>query len=403
MKVLIWIEKLESRRGGPTTYLYNLKESVLASGLSDKIAFLADYRIGGNNTSPAQSATPATTGGLRHLLKTSVPERVRANIAGVKFLKHLRHLMSQPLPYKVDLNEFDVIHFHSTLDLYKNYQHLKDFKGKIYLTTHCPKAPHLEIIEDELKTTVNYFNFGLYDKFEHIDKFAFDKADKLIFPCQEALEPYYNTWPAFADAIKGKKISYVPTATGAPQIKRSTDEVREQYHIPEDAFVVVYAGRHNEVKGYSNLKAFGAKALEKYPNVYFLIAGKEEPLTGLKHDRWIEVGWTNDPHSVIKAGNLFVLPNNETYFDLIALEVLALGQFMLMSNVGGNKYFKKFNDIGIRYFDKKDINGMMTQLDEIINTPTAERQRLGHNNAELYAREFSFAHFANNYYKAVIE
>jgi hypothetical protein len=27
---------------------------------------------------------------------------------------------------------------------------------------------------------------------------------------------------------------------------------------------------------------------------YFLIAGKEEPLKGIKNDRWIEVGWTND-------------------------------------------------------------------------------------------------------------
>ena len=59
-------------------------------------------------------------------------------------------------------------------------------------------------------------------------------------------------------------------------------------------------------------------------NTYFLIAGKEEPMKGLDNSHWIEVGWTNDPHSLIAASDVFVLPNHETYFDLVFLSMFVI-------------------------------------------------------------------------------
>ena len=42
--------------------------------------------------------------------------------------------------------------------------------------------------------------------------------------------------------------------------------------------------------------------------------------------------WTNDPHSLINASDMFILPNKETYFDLIMLEVLSMGKIVLATN-----------------------------------------------------------------------
>ena len=92
-------------------------------------------------------------------------------------------------------------------------------------------------------------------------------------------------------------------------VKVNREDFRKKYGIPDNAFVISYAGRHNEIKGYADLKRLGEKLLAD-KNVYFLIAGKEEPMTGLKNDHWIEVGWTNDPHSLIAASDVFVLPNH---------------------------------------------------------------------------------------------
>ena len=137
---------------------------------------------------------------------------------------------------------------------------------------------------------------------------------------------------------KKKKHRYMPTGIVGCKAKVNREDFRKKYGIPDNAFVISYAGRHNEIKGYADLKKLGEKLLAD-KNVYFLIAGKEEPMTGLKNDHWIEVGWTNDPHSLIAASDVFVLPNHETYFDLILLEVLSLGVPVVMSRTGGNKYF----------------------------------------------------------------
>ena len=91
----------------------------------------------------------------------------------------------------------------------------------------------------------------------------------------------------------------MPTGIVGCKAKVNREDFRKKYGIPDNAFVISYAGRHNEIKGYADLKRLGEKLLAD-KNVYFLIAGKEEPMTGLKNDHWIEVGWTNDPQDVYK-------------------------------------------------------------------------------------------------------
>lgn len=189
------------------------------------------------------------------------------------------------------------------------------------------------------------------------------------------------------------------TGINACHASVSEIEIRRKYNIPLDAFVVCYCGRHSEIKGYDILKEIGEKFLEKHKNAYILVAGKEEPLKGLESDRWIEVGWTNDPYSIVNASNLFILPNRETYFDLIALEVLSLGKPMLITNTGGNKYFKKIDGIGIFYYD--DILDALQQLDKIIEMKPEDLDKLGKNNKNVFKSKFTSSIFAQNYIKMI--
>ncbi len=156
----------------------------------------------------------------------------------------------------------------------------------------------------------------LYKNLIKIDEYAFRRADYIVFPCPEAEEPYYNNWPeykAVKEEKKGKYL-YLLTGTKARVAKLSKTEVRQLYSIPDDAFIICYVGRHNEIKGYDKLKLLGEQILQEAPNIYFLIAGREEPLHGLHHPRWIEVGWTSDPHSLINASDVFMLPNKGNVF-----------------------------------------------------------------------------------------
>ncbi|WP_172997013.1 glycosyltransferase, partial [Lactobacillus helveticus] len=174
-------------------------------------------------------------------------------------------------------------------------------------------------------------------------------ADYIVFPCEEAEEPYSHFWKEF-DEFKQKnksKFKYIPTGIDQCVATVTSDKVFSKYEIPNNSFVVSFVGRHNEIKGYDNLKVIGKNIISTIANSYFLIAGNENPLHGLDNKRWIEAGWTNDPYSLINASDVFILPNKETYFDLVFLEVLSLGKTIVASKTGGNKYFERFKSSGI--------------------------------------------------------
>lgn len=236
-----------------------------------------------------------------------------------------------------------------------------------------------------------------YAKLPDIDDYAINRADNIIIACEEAEEPYYHEWPGYAEFHKKNKHKYVYMATGtAPKSALVTkEEMRKKYGIPQDAFVISYVGRHNEIKGYDALKEIGKHLLDANDSAYVFIAGTEGPLYHLEHNRWIEVGWTKDPGSVIQASDVFVLPNKETYFDLVMLEVLSLGQIVVASYTGGNKYFAKYENSGIfLYNNNTEAENIISQ---IIKMSEEKRKELRKKNLELYKAEFTNEAFAKRY------
>ena len=146
-----------------------------------------------------------------------------------------------------------------------------------------------------------------------IDEYSFNRADYIIFPCEEAEEPYYHTWNKYDEIKKNniKKFRYIPTGIQDINVRYDNKFIRNKFNIPENAFLISYVGRHNEIKGYDKLKIIGREIINEYDNVYFLIAGKESPIKGLENNRWIEVGWSDLPNEIINSSDLFILPNKD--------------------------------------------------------------------------------------------
>ena len=122
-------------------------------------------------------------------------------------------------------------------------------------------------------------------------------------------------------------------------------------------------------------------------------------MTRLKHPRWIEVGWTNDPHSIIAASDVFVLPNKETYFDLIMLEVLSLGTIVVASSTGGNKYFEKNGSSGI--FTFKTVDGACEKVVSLSHIGNEEKKKLQDENRKLFENNFSLEVFGKKYVELI--
>ena len=276
---------------------------------------------------------------------------------------------------------------------------MESYNGAVLLTSHSPCALHKEFIARLDPQDAERYK-GRLLQLERMDEFAFNRADYIFFPCEEAEEPYFHTWSNYKSVRNKTKLRYISTGILECVAKTPGLEVRERLGIPQEAFVLCYVGRHNEIKGYDRLVAQIPEILDKY-GAWMLVAGKQGPLFPPRHDRWIEVGWTDDPHSLMAASDLFILPNHETFFDLVMLEVLSLGIPILASRTGGNRFFEKFGSRGISLFE--DERGLARAIAEFASMGDDDRVNASQDNIRLFKSEFTCSKFAARYCNLIDE
>lgn len=321
----------------------------------------------------------------------------------VKNIVKTKILLSGIYPVdKINFGIYDIVHFHDALSLYLYKYQLEGYKGKVILQSHTPQPQRQELIAN-LPKYVKYFIPNLNKKYEKIDRFAFERADFIVFPCPDAEEPYVNNWPYYKTIQENRKDSYRYLLTGIPTCipKRNKETVRKELGIIETDFMVSYVGRHNEVKGYNSLKRIGEKILNQHDDLWVVCAGKEEPLTRLEHPRWVEIGWTKDAYSYISAADVFVLSNKETYFDIVMLEILSLGQVVIASRTGGNKYFEKMTCDGVLLYDTEEE--AVELLNRVKQMTPEERTVLGQKNKAFYEKNLTVSAMYDSYIELLKE
>ena len=362
-------------QGGPAGYLYSLHAGL--AGLDRNVGFLG-----------AGSADNGFANSARKMLPSRLSDKLR--------LKKNLGLLDKKASPAVDFSAYETIHFHTAQDLYFNRENLEGYQGKVLLTIHTPCAPYLEIVA-RLNPKDYQRNKAGIDALVGIENYAFSRADYIVLPCAEAEEPYYHTWPGYQQLHEDNAGKYRYMLTGTERLvpRRTREEVLREYGIPSSATVVSYVGRHNDVKGYDRLKAMGERVLANRDDVWFLCAGKEMPMRCLDHSRWVEAGWTDDPGAIVAASDVFVLPNRETYFDLVLLEVLSLGKNVLLSATGGNRYFKRYGSDGLVFFDDAEDGA-----ESLLGLLGRSKQALGRSavvNKRIYERDYTVEAFARRY------
>lgn len=379
MKVLLyWPENDVLPKGGPRGYLYNLLSGLNEIQPPDVTFDLLPARKIENNP-------------LRNFIRDRTPRRLR----DIKRLKKYEGYIQRNASVPVDVNEYDFIHFQQVQDLYFAREALADYRGKILLTSHTPCAPQDELIARLDVRDVQKHKDQLAS-LSAISEYAFNRADFIIFPCEGAEEPYFHTWEGYASLKERNADKYRYLLTGIAQcsIKVPRNDIRAQLGIPERDFVISYAGRHNEIKGYDRIVRIGDQVLDD-PHTWVVVAGKSGRIVSPHHPRWIELGWTDDPHSYIAASDVFLLPNRETYFDLALLEVLSLGVPVITTKTGGNLVFKDLQPNGITLIgDEHDLPKAISQYRQM---PPSEWQQRGELNRNLFLNNFTSDIFANNY------
>lgn len=377
MKVLVYLpeEKL-CPKGGPLSVGYYYNEEMKRRGEHT----LEFTHVNTKNEEIHRKGKNIT----RRLPKwiNEIHRTIRHIISRRKFLSGVCYAQTR------DFSQYDIIHFHEAKDMYLERKNLSDYKGIVLYQSHSPLPWGQEQCKD-LYRVYHWLIPNMEQRYEEIDRYCFDRADYIIFPCEDAEEPYSDNWPYFKILKNRKKeqFKYILTGIMPAFAKLDKSTVLGKYEIPVDDFVISYVGRHNTVKGYDILKEIASKYFKTDKHAWVVSAGLEAPFTRLKHAHWKEIGFTDDPHSLISASDVFVLPNRVTYFDIVMIEILSLGKIVIASRTGGNKYFEKMGVKGVLLYDT--IDEAVSLLSKVKSMPPEERKVLEDGNKEFYTSNLS--------------
>lgn len=402
-KVLIWDYRINIRNsGGPAGYLFNLREYVVQHNEVGNIFFLKDL-LGLENT----------TGTLhqKYLRYLNIIYKIdffhiwmRLNV--IRAARTWYNRVSRADIKNINLNDFDIIHFHTSADLSCAIDLLCDYKGIVLLTTHSPQPLSYEIA-DGILAKYSILKWLIRVSLEKKELRAWRRADYIMFPVEEAVESYFSSFKLkkYIESHRYKLV-FCPTSILDSSVVPDFLLFEQKMGIPKRAFVITYIGRHSAIKGYDQLKLLGERILRMFDDVYFVIAVNELPLMRLDHERWIELGWVDYGAELIASSDLFILPNKETYFDIIALEVLRGGTPMMLSLTGGNKYFYTHypseKKSGLFFYDYGDIEQQIkciSNLVEMKNSEGLDKFRIA--NKEIFKMEFTMNAYLDRYQKLV--
>lgn len=402
-KILIWDYEIPLKdSGGPSGYLNNIYNYIQTYHPTDSIYFLSDLIESTKSEPDVNIIKEKGHKSMKKYLGRLIPQSLKKIVPFIKHISSWKPYDFLPrLKPTFDYRDFDIIHFHISYHLYVFNDVLrKENRNCLFLlTTHCPQPLAHELVEgmSPWKWLANYIR----PKLEKKESLAWNHANYIIFPVPESIDVYKSN-PYLKDYIekKGSKFRFCATGISENYHKKHLD-IRTMLNIPKDAFIVSYIGRHNEIKGFSELKKIGEKTLNTNDNIYFVIAGKEEPIRGLNHNRWIELGWIDYGNDLMEQSDLFILPNKDTYFDLIALEALRVGVPILMTQTGGNLYFQKnFHSSGLNFYPYGNNIGAAEEILKVYKQKLDGKLGISRKeNKKLFSSRFTTKSFVTNYLK----
>lgn len=379
-KIGIFINKeLKKNAGGPSGYLYNLKIGL--DKFDNNIEFFTINNTAEKNTEGIHKTIKYNPIYLDFRLAISYLFK------GIKTKKRMNS----------DLYKMSCVHVHASEDLWA-LKAIIGYKGKIIFTPHRP-----ETLANEVVTTQQLMNDTKY-KFpilryvcNFIERYSYRNANAFIFPSKGAAK-IYEKFPGFMDNIANKEMRFFYTGT---RDVNETARIDDYEQLREDGKTVfAYVGRHNFIKGYDLLVA--AFPCIESNDAKIVCAGAQSNIEAPKSKNWMELGYINNANSLMKAADCVIIPNRNTYFDLIIIEALAVGAIVITSNTGGNVDLAGETN-GLLLFESGKIDSLNEAILRFLNLTDNEKRNMKINNRNLYETKCSIDCFAKTYNSIVNE
>ena len=173
------------------------------------------------------------------------------------------------------------------------------------------------------------------------------------------------------------------------------EELRNCYRIKADALVLGYVGRIVRDKGIAELAEAWQSLRRKFPSLYLLLVGPEEPqdpvpatlLSRLKEDpRVIFVGWEGNTPPFYAAMDLLVLPTYREGFPIVPLEAAAMQLPVVATNVDGCSEAVRDGVTGL-LVPPRDSQALAAAIERLVLDPEL-RHRMGQAGRQRALKDF---------------
>lgn len=191
-------------------------------------------------------------------------------------------------------------------------------------------------------------------------------------------------------SLKGypyEKISVIPNGVDTDMFCPPTAEerrnLRKKFNLPEDAVVVGFTGRKQEVKGFHVFLRSARHLLQKYRDLHVIAVGpeleeakKENSYSQrqeirqelIKCGRYLEYSAMPQAElsAIYKISNILLLPSLWDTQGMAQLEAMASGCLTVSSNRGGIRESIRHQETGFLLDDPEDIERVNATLEDII-------------------------------------
>lgn len=396
---------LNERAGGPPGYIANLLLGLNRSRKEYKNFEIIFDNFSGNP--PKKDNKKSKFNFLKEIIKRIAGRKIYAKYISqfqrksysdlINYFNSNKYYPNNSLIKQIDLSKTKTIHVHTALDALKVKNYLNDnFQDniKVILTAHTPESFAVEQYNLMLESGQDIERAKEIRKhYADLESKGFKAADIIIYPSQESMEAHSNVLN-FSEIISTKDVRFLATGTIGLHSNLSKEQAKAKFNVSGKK-VISYLGRHNHIKGYDFLIELGKALLQTRNDVVFLIGGVQgKDILPLEHPNWIELGWV-EPSDVLAASDLFLLPNRQTYYDLVLLEVMSMGIPVIASNTGGNKSVKRIVD-EIELCEL-EVQEFLLKINKILSFSEKEWQEVSQNIKSSFHTNFTDVKMAERY------
>lgn len=240
--------------------------------------------------------------------------------------------------------------------------------------------------------------------------FALKNSDQIIVP-----SPFFEELTTMAGAER-KKITVIPFGVNLENFripeKRVRESLRSRFNLVAEDRVVLSLCRHARVKGLNYLLYAMTRVLREHPNVKLVLAGSGKETENLKviaknlkiDQNVVFPGFVLGKRKteLLATADIFVQPSLSDAFSLSALEAMASGKPVIMTNRVGLAGFLRNGECG--FIVKPSNSDALAEAMLRLLSDDGLRLRLGEN-ARRKAEEFDWNEItkkaAEVYYKAL--